>query len=138
MPDIQKVNISDENAFCDKCGTNILDISNFRYAGKTFIGPTYSEELCECRKCGGQFLIRYDFFDKDGHIRAETFSGDWNNAEYNWFDKLSTEQKAVIGDHLRRCPACQDLLDEETLNDAWFANFIHEKKKFEQKPSSGV
>ena len=134
---MQTVNIVDMHASCKLCGKDILDIINFKYTGKTIPVPTWSEEVCVCRNCGAEFLIHYDFFDPDGHINARTFIGDVNNAEYNWQDNLSDEQKILVMNHLKNCPTCVGRLDEETLTDAWFGSLIRSKRAI-QKSDSGV
>lgn len=125
----QKVNISQDHAYCQKCHADILDIINFRYGGKIILEPTFREELCECRHCGTPFVIRYDLFDEDGHIEPRVFTGDSNDPEYNWQEKLSENQKEVIACHLRGCKECQERLEAEMLTDAWFASIIHQGGK---------
>lgn len=121
---LQKVNIATTHAACRYCGTDIMELDHFRYAGKTITGPRFFEELCICLGCNAKFLIHYDLFDQQGHINSRTFTGDVNNPDYNWQDSLTEEQKGLIAEHLRICPTCSDRLSEETLSDAWFAGII--------------
>lgn len=125
----QKVNISQDHAYCRKCEADILDIINFEYAGKTILKPMFREELCKCRHCGTPFVLRYDLFDEDGHVEPRVFTGDVNNPDYDWPDLLSEGQREVIADHLRNCEECQERLETEMLTDAWFASIIHGGKK---------
>ena len=119
-----RVIVSEEEAFCTKCHSNILEITNIRYAGETKVAPKMTEELYECRKCGTQFVIQYPIFDAEGHIESKTFSGDINDPTHNWQDNLSEEQIRVISEHMKICTVCQDQLDEEILKDAWFASIF--------------
>jgi hypothetical protein len=125
---MQRVHINQERAKCAVCGSNLLEITNFKYAGKTLTEPTHSDEVCICRICRTQFLLRYDFFDEDGHINPYTFSEDANDPEYNWQDNLTDEQRKIIASHLQECPVCQDRLSEQILKDAWFADILHKAK----------
>lgn len=128
MEQLQVINISDEQALCTGCGSDLLDIINFQYDGQTITTPTCSEEMCSCKKCKTKFLIRYDLFDQEGHINQRVFTGDINNNDYNWQDNLSEEQKGAISKHLKECKTCQDRLEDETLKDAWFSSIIHNNK----------
>ena len=125
----RRISVSDTDAACAKCGVNILDIRNFKYSGKTMMSPEFREELCECRHCGAEFILRYNIFDKNGHIEQRVFTGDINDPEYNWQDSLVEDQKKAIADHLKKCKLCNDRLEDEVLTDAWFASVIHEYKK---------
>lgn len=125
----QKINIAQENAVCIKCKANLLDIRNIRWLQKDVLGPTFREELFQCRSCGSEFVIRYDLFDKEGHVDPRAFTEDINDPSYNWQDNLSPEQKKLVEDHLKECEICRDRLIEENLNDAWFASIIHGDKK---------
>lgn len=126
---LQKVNISEDHAYCTKCNADILDIINFRFTGKVTLEPTFREELCECLHCGTRFVIHYDLFDKNGHVEPRIFTGDVNDPKYNWQDSLSDEQKTLIADHLHECEECRERLADEMLSDAWFASVIHGGKK---------
>lgn len=122
---LQKINITEAHAACRVCGTDIMELNNFRYAGKTITEPRFFEELCVCLGCNATFLIHYDIFDRAGHINPRTFTGDVNNPDYNWQDSLTDAQKNLIAEHLSFCPVCRDRLSEEILSDAWFAGIIH-------------
>jgi len=120
---LKKVEVSEETSLCQKCGMNILNINNFRYAGETRAAEFFTEELCECRGCGTNFIIRYELFD-GGHISNKTFSSDINDPEHSWHDNLTEAQKKVIAEHLEFCQICKEKLSEEILRDAWFASIF--------------
>lgn len=126
---MQTVLISSKTAVCESCGADIREIKNIKYAGTTVNGPTYREELYECRKCSTKFIIRYEFIEADGHINSRTFSSDVNDPNYNWQEALTEEQKKLVSGHLKTCKLCNDKLSEEMLMDAWFASIIHSRKK---------
>jgi hypothetical protein len=123
-PEYQKVNIGRPKELCVKCGTNILNVSNFKYTGKFTSDTDYREELCTCRKCDKPFIIRYDLFDKKGHIFSRVFTGDVNDPKHQWHDNLTEAQKEKISKHLEGCELCQTRLSEEILSDAWFGNTL--------------
>jgi len=120
--DLKRVEVSGDKVACDKCGENILDIHNAKYAGETRAYARFSEELYECRNCGEKYVMRYDRFDEEGHIKSKTFAGDVNDPKLNWVDNLTEAQKREVNAHLKSCPICQDRLNAEVLNDAWFAH----------------
>lgn len=124
---MQKINISQKEAFCIKCGANLLDVRNIRWLKKNILKPTFREELFQCRKCNAEFIIHYNLFDKNGHINPRAFTEDINDSSYNWQDNLSSEQKELIEKHLKNCSICCQRFDTENLNDAWFASIIHGK-----------
>ena len=126
---LQHVDVSEEEAPCRHCKSDILDVSNFRYANKSVAKPTYWEELCECKKCENSFVMHYDIYDPSGHIFRRVFTEDINNPDYSWQDVLSADQKKNISEHLKNCQICKDRLDSEMLSDAFFSNFIGELKK---------
>lgn len=129
MPNnLQKVNIAKTRAYCEKCGSNILDITKFHYGGRTRNTSTYREEVCTCNKCGTNFILHYDIFTEKGHINPKIFTGDINDPEYNWQDSLSKTQKEAVATHLKKCTICSEKLHEEILSDAWFASIIHGNK----------
>jgi hypothetical protein len=125
---MQRINISQEEARCENCGTDLLDIRNIKYTEKAINKPTYREEFCLCKKCGDTFILHYDIFDKEGHVEPRVFSGDINNPEYNWPDNLTQEQRDTINEHLKICSICVGRADDELLSDAWMAGIIHNKK----------
>ena len=125
---LQKVNIADEQAACSNCGANILDIANFRYAEKCETGPRFREEVNVCKKCGTEFILRYDLFDEEGHIHPRVFSDDPNDPKYNWQDLLTQEQKDTIAAHLKDCQICNDRLTDEQLDNARFASILHQNR----------
>jgi len=129
--DIQVINIGKEwpKEYCRGCGASILDVANIKYDGKKAEEPRHGEELYKCRKCGANFVIRYEFFDADGHIHPRVFSGDVNDKSFDWQSLLTDVQKGEISKHLESCETCQKRLTEETLNDALFANFLHSMRK---------
>jgi hypothetical protein len=114
---MQIININDNDATCKQCGTNIVDIANFIFSGEV-------EEHCKCNHCHTNFLLHYDIFDPSGHIDSKIFTEDINNANYNWQDSLTEDQKKVVSDHLAGCPECLDRLSQEMLTDAWLKSFI--------------
>ena len=126
--DLQMVNVIKNKERCKRCGTNILDIANFKYSNKFFSTPNYREELCECKNCGTPFILRYNLFDEDGHVYRRVFSGDINNPKYNWQDNLTEEQIKTIAEHLESCQICARRLSEEMLSDAWLASVVHRRK----------
>ena len=122
----QKININ-EPATCLNCGADIHDITNIRYAEKYVTGPKFREELNFCKKCGTEFILRYDLFDHEGHIHPRVFSEDPNDPKYNWTDLLTDEQKKVIAEHLKDCPVCNKRLMEQIELDVWFSSILHNK-----------
>ena len=127
----QRVNIGKSREGCRKCGTNLLDVSNFRYTEEFVSGPTYREELCICKTCNTPFVLRYELFDKKGHVYSRVFTEDVNDPQHNWQDNLTEEQKKLISEHLETCEVCKDRLSNEILSDAWFGSIIHRGKKHE-------
>ena len=127
--DISRVEVYSDKVSCKGCGHNILDITNIKYAGETRSYERYTEELCECRNCGEKFIIRYNIFDKKGHIEPKIFMSDVNDLKHNWQDNLTKKQLKAVEEHLRSCGECQDTLNEELLDNAWFASILRGKKK---------
>jgi len=125
----QKININDEEATCAHCKGSLSRLADFAYDGQRTNSPTYTNELCKCRKCGTPFIMHYDLIDADGHIMPQVFTEDVNNPNYNWQDILDEAQKKAISDHLAACEKCQELLNEETLTNAWFAKLIKDLRK---------
>lgn len=123
--DLQKVNPHDKEGTCTNCGSNLLDLANIKYLKEQKKDPFFWEELSECVKCKTKFILRYDIFDKKGHIHKNIFSEDVNNIEYNWQDILDENQKKVIFEHLKSCKECQNRLNDEILTDAWFRDLLN-------------
>jgi len=128
-PDLQRVNINDEESTCRKCGQVLTELRSFIYAGETADAATSKDELCKCSKCGTLFVLHYDYFDKNGHVFDKIFSGDINSPESNWQDRLSEEQRQAISEHLKDCKICQERLEEEILTDAWLTSFINDLRR---------
>ena len=123
---LQKININDEKAECVHCKGSLSRLGDFTYAGERVNSPTHTDELCRCKKCSTVFVMHYDLIDADGHIMPQVFVEDVNNSSYNWQDILDENQKKAIAEHLESCKKCQDLLNEELLTNAWFANLIND------------
>jgi len=121
---LQVVDINEEIVLCRICGTNIVDIANYIFDNETIAEPYYWEERCTCKGCANNFILRYNVFDKEGHIYSSVFSEDINNPEYNWLDKLSDSQKEVITEHITACEVCRERLSQELLADAWLKELI--------------
>lgn len=122
---LQRVDVSKNKAFCDKCGASILDITNFEYLGRTKNEPRFKEETCACKHCRTKFILIYHLFTPQEHVNPLVFSEDINDADYNWQDNLTDKQKQEIAAHLRQCSLCYEKLDEERLADSWFASIVH-------------
>ena len=133
VKDRQIININQESAPCQQCGSNLIDITNFSYDGQTVSTASIREELCRCKKCGTLFTLHYDLFDPEGHIYSKVFTEDINNSSYNWQDSLTEDQKKAIADHLQNCPICVDRLSHEMLTDAWLKSFITTLRKVAPK-----
>jgi len=129
----QIVNINQDSAPCQNCGSNLIEITNFSYADQTDSTATVREELCKCSKCGTLFILHYDLFDPKGHIYSKVFTEDINNPSYNWQDALTEEQKKAIAEHLQHCQVCVDRLSQELLTDAWLKSFIASLRKLQSK-----
>ena len=127
--DYQKVDINNDATKCSECGSILTRLSGFVYAGESRSGADFKEELCKCKVCQNPFVMRYELFDKDGHILSKVFTGDINNPDYNWQELLTEEQKRVIAEHLKDCKTCQDRLSSEILSDAWLSEFMNELRK---------
>jgi DNA-directed RNA polymerase subunit RPC12/RpoP len=121
----QIVNNTDEKVPCANCGQNLAELGNFTYTGTTTNLATQKDEECKCKKCGQHFILRYHYFDEEGHINSFVFNGDINDPTYNWQDQLILEQKKAIGAHLKTCDSCMKRMTEEALSDAWLASLIH-------------
>jgi hypothetical protein len=126
---MQIIDNTDEEAPCSSCSENLAELGSFTYKGITVNTPTHKEEECQCKKCGQHFILRYQFFDENGHVNAFVFNGDINDPTFNWQDQLTLEQKQSISDHLKTCPVCMQKMTDETLTDAWLASLIHGKPK---------
>ena len=126
---MQIVNVSEEEAFCKSCGSNLVELGNFEYCGSTLNSSREKDEQCKCKKCGALFTLHYDLFNPDGHIQSFVFSGDVNDPAFNWQDILTDEQKQEIGTHLKSCKTCSDRLTEAIISDAWLASLLHNGKK---------
>ena len=120
----QIVDINEDIVLCDHCGTNLIDVANYTFDGNTVSESYYWDETCTCKGCNSKFILRYNIFDKEGHIYPSIFSEDINNPEYNWQEILNDIQKEVITEHLTDCEVCRDRLSQEMLSDAWFKDFI--------------
>ena len=125
---LQKINITEDNAFCKSCRANLLDIGNIKFIKNSISGSNFSEELYLCRHCNQEFIIRYELFDKEGHIQRSVFSEDPNDPKFNWPDLLTAEQKLAISDHLKSCDTCNKRLIEGIESNVWFASLIHSHK----------
>jgi hypothetical protein len=119
---IQIINANNDKARCRSCGC-WLELGGFSYAGEVWDYPTYRLEKNVCR-CGKEFLFRYDFFNKDGHINSEVFNGDINDSSYRWQSLMTEEQLMKIEKHLSGCLVCKNRHDEVILEDAVFGSFI--------------
>ena len=123
----QTVNINADKVTCSSCGAKMLELGNFKFINIHKTDPSYTEELCVCKNCEKEFIIRYDIFDDDGHIQSRVFTGDINDPRYNWQDSLTEEQKSNIASHIKDCQVCIDRLSEEQLMDARFSSIIHNR-----------
>lgn len=125
---MQIINIFEESAPCAGCGQELTVLGNFNFKGHAESPATRKDELCACKNCGTEFIIRYEFFDKDGHVNSFVFNGDINDASYDWQKQLTDAQIRKIADHIRNCKICSDRLTEEMLSDAWMASILRRKK----------
>jgi hypothetical protein len=126
---MQTVNNQDESASCTVCNSDLTVLGSFTYLGVTINYPRQKDENCKCNKCNTEFILHYEFFDKDGHVNNFIFGGDVNDPTYNWQDQLTSDQKKEIGQHLYSCLICNERLNEEVTSDAWLASLIHNYKK---------
>ena len=126
---MQTVNIQAETAPCKVCKSDLAILGRFTYLGVTINSARQKDERCKCNSCHTEFILHYDFFDKEGHINSFIFSGDVNDPTYNWQDQLTPEQTKEIGEHLCSCKICNDRLNEEVISDAWLASLLHNYKK---------
>ena len=131
--DAQIVNHDVEIALCNVCGTNLVVLGNFFYESKDINKPRYRDEICTCRNCGRRFVMRYQYFNNEGHIKSFLFCEDPNDPDYDWADQLSPEQKSEIKSHLEKCQRCTSALVSEQLSDAWFASLLHEHRSKSKK-----
>lgn len=125
---IQVVNATEDEVLCIKCGNNIVELGHSQYSGIAINGASTRDENCRCRECKTKFILHYDLFDHEGHVCSWVFSGDPNDLNHDWQDKLECDQKKEVGTHLQHCITCQRRRDEESLSDGWFASIIHKSK----------
>lgn len=126
--DLQIVDINEKEIFCQYCGADLIDIANYIFYGGKISELHYWKELCKCKKCKNNFILRHNIYDKYGHIYPHIFSEDINNPEYKWQEILTEEQKELIAKHLTNCEICRDRLSQEILSDAWLKSFIENLK----------
>jgi uncharacterized protein with PIN domain len=126
---MQIVNLNEDVVPCSKCHINLSVLGSFTHIGVKENTALKKDEICRCNKCGMEFILHYEFFDKEGHVNSFVFSGDINDPEYNWQDQLTEEQKIAIGDHLKTCALCNKKLIDEVASDAWLASLVHRIKK---------
>lgn len=125
---MHRINItSNDKVLCLNCGSNLSLIGNFKFVEIYKNSAREREELCECVVCQQRFIMHFNYFDMDGHIKNFVFGGDANDLNYNWQDQLTEIQKKEIEDHLKNCITCNNRLLNETTLDAWFASLIHKK-----------
>ena len=127
--DIQIVKFNGSKGICKHCKTVITDVNNMTYLKIRWGEPKHWDELSKCDKCGHQFLLRHDIFDKKGHILPFVFTGDINNPKYNWTDNLNEKQKLTIAKHIEKCSTCQKLSSEQILSDARLKEFFMNLRK---------
>ena len=122
---MQIVKNTDDTAPCSQCRQNLAELGKFTYTGTTVNSVTQKDEECVCKNCEQHFILRYQYFDENGHVNAFVFNGDINDPTYNWQDQLTSEQRKNIGAHLKTCEVCMKKITEEALSDAWLASLIH-------------
>ena len=104
---------------------NVLSLLQFKYLGKQLFESRYLDELMQCRHCKTNFIIRWNLFDKDGHILSRVFSEDPNDLNVSWMDSLSESQKKEIANHMSNCIICQNKLNESQLETAQFSALLN-------------
>jgi hypothetical protein len=115
---IQIVRSSSAGARCRACGRSLEQLGTFNYLGGSDLNaPRYRLEKNVCG-CGKEFYMRYDFFDREGHINSDLFNGDINNASFQWQSLLTEEQLRIVEKHLSGCQICRNRHDEVILEDA--------------------
>jgi hypothetical protein len=115
-----------KKVFCRICQNDLTQLGHFEYLQLTDDTPVYKDEHCTCNRCGTEFLLRYELFTPQKHINPLVFSQDINDPTFNWQDQFTKEQLHEIQAHLKTCKRCSNILEEELLSDAWFANFMHQ------------
>jgi hypothetical protein len=121
---VQIVKCTSNNSRCRSCGANLSELGSFQYSGIEYNAPKYRLERNSCKKCGKEFLLRYDFFDPENHIDEMVFNGDVNDEMYRWQSILTKEQVGIIDKHLAGCPICSRRHDESILFDAFLGSII--------------
>lgn len=124
---MQIIDMTTSQALCDMCGSNITELNAHRFTGRVEDTAEYHREYCTCKACHTTFILEYPIFDPEGHINPIILSEDVNDPEVRWTDSLTNEQKKVVISHLKSCIICKERITEETLSEAWFADFIHSK-----------
>jgi len=117
--------IFDGAARCIGCGLNFGELKSFTMTGARTTAPTYTEEGIRCTSCDMEYALRYEWFDKSGHVGEHVFSEDPNDPTFNWFDLLTPDQRMGIQAHIQQCPVCQAREIEAHLENARFAALIH-------------
>jgi hypothetical protein len=120
---IQIINANNENARCRHCGRTV-ELGSFKYAGEVNDYPKYRLEKNVCN-CGKEFLMRFNLFDKNGHIDRNVFNGDLNDPNYQWRDLWTKEQVEALDAHMAICKDCMAQHDEVVLEDAVLGAIIH-------------
>ena len=125
----QVVAYDSEYAPCLECGNDLSELGSFEYAKIELNEDKYKKEFCTCKKCGKVFIIRYDFFNSEGHIQEFVFSEDINNPESNWQDIFTFGQRLAFKEHLKECVVCCSKLDETLLLDSWVLELLNTVKQ---------
>jgi hypothetical protein len=128
---MQRVEI-DQKIKCDICHSDLLNVSNIKFTGKTFEEDRCHNEEYICRNCKSPFIISFPIFDKEGHIEPRVFSEDLNDLEDDWRKRFTPAQKKLIEDHLRTCLKCQQSVDEETLQNTFLKIAFQKLRKVKE------
>ncbi len=118
------VRITDPNARCRNCGNNLSELGSFNViAGETiYDGPKFRLEPNKCKACGKQFLLRYDLFDRDGHVSECVFRAfDINDDSFDFRSLWTPEQIKQIENHAfagTGCATCISAYNEAVLDEA--------------------
>lgn len=126
---MQTININDDNAACQNCGSPLSVLHDISFEKEWKSDSRSRREKCHCKHCGTQFILIYDLFDPKGHVYPQVFSGDVNNPNFNWPDLLTDAQKIEIAKHLEGCQDCKERLSEEILSDAWLADILNKMRQ---------
>jgi hypothetical protein len=131
--ELQIVRYNGSKIKCRNCDQNLTDINNTTYLKQRWGSPKYWDELCQCDDCGNKFILRYELFDKEGHVYLFVFTEDINNPNYNWIDNLNNKQRIAVTRHVEQCSICQKKIEDQLCMDAILKTKFKEQKEKNNK-----